>query len=69
VLNDRFHGYGTYTSAKSGQVYEGQWVNGKKQGVGKYTFSNGELYDGDYFNNRKHGYGKYTFKNGSSYEG
>ena len=69
VRNGKFDGFGTYTSAKTGQVYEGQWVNGKKQGPGKYTFSNKEVYEGEYHNNRRHGLGKYTFKDGSTYKG
>jgi len=29
-------------------VYEGDFVNGKKHGKGKYTWSNGDMYEGDF---------------------
>ena len=40
----------------NGDVYDGQWVEGKRQGRGKYTFSTGKYYDGKLFNSRTHGY-------------
>jgi hypothetical protein len=29
---------------KNGDLYEGYWVNGEKQGEGKYTYQNGTYY-------------------------
>jgi hypothetical protein len=45
----------------------GDFVNGKKHGKGKYTFSNGDEYDGEWAEDKKHGAGKYVYKiSGSS---
>ena len=30
--------------------YIGQWKDDKRNGIGKYTFSNGEIYEGDWCN-------------------
>ena len=38
--------------------YEGQWVDGIKQGAGKYTFGSGDVFTGTYENNVRHGEGK-----------
>jgi hypothetical protein len=35
--------------------YEGYFVNGLPEGIGKFTWSNREIYDGDWFNGLKHG--------------
>ena len=37
--------------------YEGDWVDGLKQGQGVYTFGNGDTFEGTYENNRRHGPG------------
>ena len=37
--------------------YEGEWVDGLKQGKGTYTFGNGDIFEGTYENNRRHGPG------------
>mmetsp|Transcript_12319 Transcript_12319/g.26598 ORF Transcript_12319/g.26598 Transcript_12319/m.26598 type:complete len:225 (-) Transcript_12319:778-1452(-) len=54
---------------KPGDMYEGPMENGKRQGKGKYTWSNGTIYEGDYVDNKKHGRGKFTFPDKSTYEG
>lgn len=33
---------------KTGDVYDGQWENGRMHGRGKFTWSNGEVFDGDW---------------------
>lgn len=38
--------------------YEGEWVEGIKQGSGKYTFGSGDVFTGTYENNVRHGEGK-----------
>ena len=38
--------------------YEGNWVDGIKQGAGKYTFGSGDVFTGTYENNVRHGEGK-----------
>lgn len=41
--NGIMNGHGTYTW-KDGAQYEGQFLNGKKNGKGKYRDSNGSLF-------------------------
>ena len=37
------NGYGTY-SWKDGQIYEGYFINGYKNGIGKFTDKNGIIF-------------------------
>ena len=37
--------------------YEGEWVDGIKQGAGTYTFGSGDVFTGTYENNVRHGEG------------
>ncbi len=53
----------------NGDIYEGDFVNGKKQGQGTFTFKNGQAYFGRFFDNLRNGKGKFTFSDGSIYEG
>lgn len=39
--------------------FEGVYVKDKKNGSGKYWYSNGDKYDGEWRNDCKHGYGKF----------
>ena len=57
-----------YTFA-SGDLYEGNIENRKKEGKGKYTYANGDVYEGEFGNNRMEGEGKFTFADGSIYQG
>jgi hypothetical protein len=34
----------------SGDVYEGEWSIGRKNGKGRYSFANGDLYEGSFSN-------------------
>jgi len=34
----------------SGDIYEGEWLNDKKEGNGKYWYKNGNIYTGDWKN-------------------
>ncbi len=65
---NRFHGQGTYKYT-NGNVYEGEWVDGRKSGQGTQTWANGEKYTGAWSNNREHGQGTKTWPNGDSYTG
>lgn len=62
------HGKGRFKYA-NGNLYEGQFVEGKRSGKGKYVFADGTLYEGDFANNMFEGWGKYTDPNGTIYEG
>lgn len=65
---NRFHGKGTYKYT-NGNVYEGEWVDGRKSGQGSQTWPSGEKYEGGWSNNREHGEGTKTWPNGESYSG
>ena len=43
----------------NGDYYEGNFLNGKKNGVGKYIYHNGDVYEGSWLNDMKHGEGTY----------
>lgn len=65
------HGVGImqYPSKSRDVEYSGEWHNGKRQGVGKYTWECGSVYEGEWKDGMKHGKGKYTLSSGDSYEG
>ena len=60
--------YGTFTFLNDDR-YEGQFINGKFGGKGKYFYSNGDMYDGEWSNDKKNGIGKYVLNDGSEIEG
>ena len=37
--------------------YEGEWVEGAKQGKGQYLYASGDVFEGNYENNNRHGPG------------
>ncbi len=40
-----YHGYGVMRF-ENGYIYEGNWKEGKRNGVGKATFTDGMIYEG-----------------------
>jgi hypothetical protein len=53
-----------------GQVYEGEWKDGKKNGRGKLTFPDGEVHEGEWKDDKRNGRCKCTFMpDGQVYEG
>ena len=48
-------------------MYEGLWINGKRNGKGCYKFKNGNIYEGELLNGNYHGFGKYTYANHNEY--
>ncbi|MBK7393758.1 MAG: hypothetical protein IPI64_10740 [Chloracidobacterium sp.] len=52
-----------------GDVYEGDFVKGKKSGKGILTYKNGDIYVGEFISDRKEGQGTLTFKDGAVYVG
>ncbi len=52
---------------KNGQ-YEGEMLNGKRQGYGKAVYDNGSVYEGYWENNQRHGKGKLIFGQSSKDE-
>lgn len=59
---------GKYTFP-DGEIYDGSFQNGKKEGYGKQVFPNGEKYEGQWHDGKKHGRGTYTWADGDTYEG
>ena len=45
-------------------TYEGDLMNGKKHGVGKFVWSQGDTYEGDFHNGRMQGVGKMVYTSG-----
>ncbi|KAL5248737.1 hypothetical protein ACHWQZ_G017803 [Mnemiopsis leidyi] len=70
------HGEGTqtWTVDTSSQLplknqYQGQWVDGKREGFGVFSYASGARYEGEWKDNAKHGYGKFFFKDGTVFAG
>eukprot|EP00753_Platysulcus_tardus_P015087 PLAT4772.1.p2 GENE.PLAT4772.1~~PLAT4772.1.p2 ORF type:complete len:250 (-),score=84.40 PLAT4772.1:70-750(-) len=77
------HGRGTYTWAfksdededededapKRTASYTGDYVRGKRHGVGRMMYPNGDEYYGEWVDNRAHGEGTYKYSNGDVYSG
>lgn len=64
------HGKGKYVYT-DGNIYEGDWVDGKRHGKGKYTFVDGNVYEGDWVDDAipEKVKGKITFADGEIYIG
>ncbi|KAK4473333.1 hypothetical protein MN116_004495 [Schistosoma mekongi] len=61
-----------YTKVKNclnGDLFHGDFFNGKRNAWGYYQWDNGDKYFGTFFNDKKHGYGYYVWSNGSTYLG
>ncbi|HAX83597.1 MAG TPA: hypothetical protein DCY15_03700, partial [Ruminococcaceae bacterium] len=63
-----YTGKGKYTFT-DGEIYKGDFVDGKRTGRGKLEFSNGDIYEGDFVDGKCVGKGKYIWANGNVYEG
>lgn len=53
----------------NGDVYEGEMLNGMKNGQGKMIYANGNIYEGEWQDDFQNGRGKMTYANGNVYEG
>ncbi len=64
-VGDCANGTGTYYYAahtfgeESGDRYEGEWKDGKRDGRGTYYSANGDRYEGQWKDNKQHGRGTY----------
>lgn len=67
VKDGKPHGRGKCT-LPYGSVYEGEFVNGKIQGIGKMS-GKGYDYEGNFLNGRYSGHGKLSHSTGHIYEG
>jgi len=53
------------TRFPNGDVYEGEFLDGRMHGYGNYRFSDGSKYEGEYQRGERHGRGKMTWPDGS----
>ena len=51
------------------ELYKGDIVDGKREGLGTQIFPNGYKYTGEWKRNHAHGKGKLTYTDGTYYEG
>lgn len=49
--------------------YDGEWLEGKRNGFGIYQFSTGARYEGQWKDDFKDGFGFYVTDNGRKYVG
>jgi hypothetical protein len=78
-MSDKTRAEGTWTNGSlngkckifyaSGARYEGDMVEDKRFGFGKYTNDNGSYYEGYFKNNKRNGQGKFVATSGYSEEG
>jgi len=57
------------TTKQRCNLYSGQWVNGRRHGIGTFLYANGSQYHGCWEDNIKHGFGVFTYPDGHVYEG
>lgn len=68
--NDEMHGKGTYAYRKDeGTVYVGDWVKGRRHGMGKISYLDGSYYKGEFQDDKMWGHGTYIGADGSQYTG
>lgn len=67
-VQGKAHGQGTATF-ENGDVYVGNWKDGKMCGRGNYMYANQSRYEGEMKDNKENGNGKITLVNGDEYEG
>ena len=48
---------------ENGDIFEGSFINGIREGKGKKLNKNGSSYEGDYKNDLPNGFGTYIFSN------
>ena len=59
---------GHYIDA-NGNIFDGEYNDGKFNGHCKYTFTNGNIYEGEYKDGKFNGSGKKMYANGNVYQG
>ena len=57
------------TKYSNNNQFEGQIINGKKEGKGKFIYKNGCIYEGYFKNDKKEGNGIFYYANGDRYKG
>ena len=54
---------------ESGAIYEGEWLDNKRDGYGKQIWPDESKYEGNWLNDKANGYGKLFHYDGDIYEG
>ena len=68
IRKDRlFDGHGTIYYSNNECVYEGNFLESKRNGFGIFKDKNGDIFEGNWKNNMKNGEGIYYFKNSSRF--
>ena len=62
-------GLGIEINNKDNSEYRGYFKNGKKSGIGYYSWRDNSNYIGEWENDHLNGYGIYHFQDGSIYKG
>ena len=62
-------GEGKMRWIKTGDIYEGSFEYGARQGRGRLTYKNGDVFEGFYQDDQRQGRGRYTYRDGRIYEG
>ena len=52
-----------------GARYEGEWLQNKAHGKGKFFHVDGDVFDGQWLDDKANGHGLYIHVNGARYEG
>ncbi|MBE6901472.1 MAG: hypothetical protein E7478_03275 [Ruminococcaceae bacterium] len=68
-LKGLFKKGGTKKDAISADRYEGELVNGIREGRGTMYFKSGNIYKGEWHNGLMHGFGEFIYKSGEHYVG
>ena len=68
-VQDNFDGYGVYIWQRERQYYEGQWKNGKQEGMGMFVKDGGIRYEGEFRAGKFEGLGFGKYPNGDTYIG
>ena len=73
IVANKPHGKGIiyYKSDDSNNrvSYDGDWVNGKRDGYGTITWKDGDKYVGNWKDDKENGYGTYYYSDGDKYVG
>ena len=67
--NGRQYKKGKVFDRKNNLLYDGEFKNGVKEGIGVYYYQSGEKYEGKFVNGVKEGKGIFYWKNGNKWEG
>lgn len=71
--NDKRHGRGTLwiktKNKKYVKQYAGNWIDGKMEGQGVYSYEDGTIYKGMWYKNKRHNFGRLEVPNGDVFTG